>query len=84
MERNDNLGDLDLGKDFLSNLNHEVNLIWRISFQNWYCLITLKIEDFRITLKALIDSGAGQNYIKKRFNSYKIFWKNYRGTYWSK
>ena len=55
MKQNDNLRDLDLGKDFLRNLNHEINSISRINFQKLYCLITLKIEDFKITLKALID-----------------------------
>ena len=63
MKQNDNLGDLDWAKDFLSNLNPKINLISRISFQKWYCLITLKIKDLKITLKALIDSGAYQNCI---------------------
>ena len=32
MKQNDYLGVLDLGKDFLNNLNPEINLISRISF----------------------------------------------------
>ena len=50
---------------FSNDLNPEINLISKISFQKWYCLITLKIEDFKFTLKALVDSGTYQNCIQE-------------------
>lgn len=42
-------------------------------FKKWYCLITLKIEDFTVTLKVLIDSGADQNCIQECLIPTKIF-----------
>lgn len=45
----------ELGEDFL------INRITKIHYQKCYSLITLKIQDFEITLKALIDARTNQD-----------------------
>lgn len=63
--------ELDQSIEFL------INQIARIHFKKWYSMVTLKIKDFKITLKAFIDSGADQNCIQQRFNSNKILRKDH-------
>ena len=50
-----------------------MNLISRISFQKWYCLITLNIEYFKITSKTLINLRAYQNCTEEGLISTKYF-----------
>ena len=39
--------------------------ISRITFQKWYSIVNLVVEDFSINVIVLIDSGADQNCIKE-------------------
>lgn len=45
----------------LNNNKNMINQNTKIHYKKWYSLVTLKIQDFKITLKALMDLGANQN-----------------------
>ena len=62
--------------DFQSSF---VGAITTSQYQIWYALITLIIYDFKITLKALIDTGADQNCIQEGLIPIKYFEKTTEG-----
>ena len=62
-------------EDFQSSF---VGAITTSQYQKWYALVTLKIYDFKITLKALIDTGADQNCIQEGLIPTKYFEKTSR------
>ena len=63
-------------EDFQSSF---VGAITTSQYQKWYALVTLKIYDFKITLKALIDTGADQNCIQEGLIPTKYFEKTTEG-----
>lgn len=63
-------------EDFQSSF---VGAITTSQYQKWYALVTLKIYDFKITLKALIDTGADQNCIQEGLIPTKYFEKTIDG-----
>ena len=62
--------------DFQSSF---IGVITTSQYQKWYALVTLKIYDFKITLKALIDTGAYQNCIQEGLIPTKYFEKTTEG-----
>ena len=62
--------------DFQSSF---VGAITTSQYQKWYALVTLKIYDFKITLKALINTGADQNCIQEGLIPTKYFEKTTEG-----
>lgn len=52
--------EIDEGNDFINEQFDQINIATTVQYKKWYSMITLKVHDFRITLRALIDSGADQ------------------------
>ena len=53
--------------------------ISKITFQKWYSIVTLTVDDFSVNSIALIDSGADLNCIKKGVISTKYCEKTNEG-----
>ena len=56
-----------------------IGAITTSQYQKWYALVTLKIYDFKITLKVLIDTRADQNCIQEGVIPTKYFEKTTEG-----